>query len=424
MNKIFINYNIKIFILLFLIFIISYFILYLFNKYALKEEKNRNEVKEHYLTYFLPFYDPTKTDLANFYKNNDNEKNYLKKKFNYSNLKVGTFKSELFIADFLLKNFIASSYSNRSSIITYNRKMDAINDLVNNKIQFCFYTYECLLYYSNILNKSIKNISLISTLYKEYFYFITKKKYGVYSISEFPLNFKIGILNDPNTMFFYYEKILKDLGYIKDEDYKLKIYNSLNEASADFIEDKCNLLLLVDIFPKNEINKFIDDNFLEDIILLPFEINNLDLFKKKNKYINIEYLDLNNFAKTYMPKKFLKYTYTKNKPTIKMASHRKLLLTNDQTDPELAYYFIKYLYENNKSNNNNLPEIGYKIEPIGLNNNYIDFLDYNKGVLKYFYEKGYITYSDDQNCINLVGTTTCNDTSLKANNLSDNFNFF
>jgi hypothetical protein len=83
MNKIFINYNIKIFILLFLIFIISYFILYLFNKYALKEEKNRNEVKEHYLTYFLPFYDPTKTDLANFYKNNDNEKNYLKKKFNY-----------------------------------------------------------------------------------------------------------------------------------------------------------------------------------------------------------------------------------------------------------------------------------------------------------------------------------------------------
>jgi hypothetical protein len=187
---------------------------------------------------------------------------------------------------------------------------------------------------------------------------------------------------------------------------------------------KKRIKILIDIFPKNEINKFIDDNFLEDIILLPFEINNIDLFKKKNTYINIEYMDLNYFAKTYMPKKFSKYTYTKNKPTIKMASHRKLLLTNSETDAELTYYFIKYLYENNKSNNNNLPEIGYKVESIGLNNNNIDFLDYNKGVLKYFYEKGYITYSDEQNCINLVGTTTCNNKSLKENNLSDNFIFF
>ena len=421
MVKTFINTNIKKYVIIFLIFIIIYYILYLFNR---KMERKKGEIKEHYLTFFLPFYDASNTDLANFYSNNDNDKNYLKKKFNYNNLKVGTFKSELFIANFLLKNFIASSYSNRSSIITYSKKMDALDDLVNNRIQFCFYTYECLLYYSNILNKSIKNISLVSTLYKEYFYFITKKKYKVFSISEFPPNFKIGILNDPNSMFFYYEKFLKDLGYKKDEDYIIKIYNSIAEASIDFVKDECNLLLLIDIFPKNEINKFIDDNFLEDIILLPFEINNIDLFKKKNTYINIEYMDLNYFAKTYMPKKFSKYTYTKNKPTIKMASHRKLLLTNSETDAELTYYFIKYLYENNKSNNNNLPEIGYKVESIGLNNNNIDFLDYNKGVLKYFYEKGYITYSDEQNCINLVGTTTCNNKSLKENNLSDNFIFF
>jgi TRAP-type uncharacterized transport system substrate-binding protein len=420
MVKTFINPNIKKYVVIFLIFFIIYYIFYLLNHHIFKKK----EIKEHYLTFFLPFYDASNTDLANFYSNNDNDKNYLKKKFNYSNLKVGTFESELFIANFLLKNFIATSYSNRSSIITYNKKMNALNDLINNKIQFCFYTYECLLYYSNILNKSIKNISLVSTLYKEYFYFITKKKYNVFSISEIPLNFKIGILNDPNTMFFYYEKFLKDLGYKKDEDYIIKIYNSIDEASADFVNDECNLLLLVDIFPKNDINNFVDNNFLEDIILLPFEIKNLDLFKKKNKYINVEYMDLNFFAKTYMPKKFSKYTYTKNKPTIKLASHRKLLLTNNDADPEITYYFIKYLYENNKSNNNNLPEIGYKVESIGLNNNNIDFLDYNKGVLKYFYEKGYITHSDDQNCINLVGTTTCDEKSLNANNLADNFIFF
>ena len=100
-----------------------------------------------------------------------------------------------------------------------------------------------------------------------------------------------------------------------------------------------------------------------------------------------------------------------------MLYHKKILITNKQSDPQVAYYFIKYLYENNKTNNNLIREEGYKIDSIQLDNNFIDFLVYNNGALKFFYEKGYITYSDNNNCIDLVGTTNCNKKSLLDNNL-------
>ena len=58
--------------LILIIFLIIIF--YLFNKFLLKD------VEEHYLTYFLPYYDNKGTDLAKFYKNNESNENYFKKK--------------------------------------------------------------------------------------------------------------------------------------------------------------------------------------------------------------------------------------------------------------------------------------------------------------------------------------------------------
>ena len=86
----------------FLIITISLIIIfYVLNKYFFK----RN-IKEHYLTYFLPFYNNDKNRLANFYKNDENNLNYFKKKFNYDIMKFGLIKDDFtfmraFLAEYL-----------------------------------------------------------------------------------------------------------------------------------------------------------------------------------------------------------------------------------------------------------------------------------------------------------------------------------
>ena len=73
----------------FFIIIILIIIFYVSNKYILKKN-----IKEHYLTYFLPYYNNEKNVLANFYKNNENNLNYFKKKFNYDIIKYGIIKND------------------------------------------------------------------------------------------------------------------------------------------------------------------------------------------------------------------------------------------------------------------------------------------------------------------------------------------
>ena len=61
---------ILIFILLISIIILT---LYIINRQL--------STKEHYLTYFLPYYDKNLTDITKLYLNEDERKNFFKKKF-------------------------------------------------------------------------------------------------------------------------------------------------------------------------------------------------------------------------------------------------------------------------------------------------------------------------------------------------------
>ena len=67
------------------IFVLIFIIFSIINKYFINKYQ-----KEHYLTYFLPYYQPNLTELSNFYKNNDNNKNYVKKNFDYDIIRIGT----------------------------------------------------------------------------------------------------------------------------------------------------------------------------------------------------------------------------------------------------------------------------------------------------------------------------------------------
>jgi TRAP-type uncharacterized transport system substrate-binding protein len=397
---------------LIIIFILITIIFYILNIYIFKKN-----IKENYLTYFLPYYDDKNSDLAIFYKNNENNLNYFKKKFDYNVLKVGTIYGQKYFIESLIGFYISNSNLIKSEIKYYEDLITPMDELIDNKIDFLIFGYSSINYCINKLKKDVSKLRLITTLYREYIYLFTKNKYGIFSINDIPPNFIIGIVKDQDEMYFYYDTFFKNLGFTENIDYKIIYYKDKISLFNGLKNDECNMLVICTIFPDDTIHTILNNSIDETIILSPFDIPNEELFLKKQPIINIDYIDLNQLSNSYLPKKFGKYEYTRNRPTIKICYIEKILLTNINTSIRRAYEFIKFYYENYKILNNNIEKKGYKIHDININNYKTSFLEYHKGVLNFFKDKGYITYNNNENCKYLIGTTECTDDSLKDNNL-------
>ena len=298
--------------------------------------------------------------------------------------------------------------------------MSIIDALYHNKLKFCLTDYMSLHYYYDNINIHIENFRFITHLYRLYFYLFTKKHYKIFTYNDIKAGTKIGIIkNDTFTpSIYYYVKFFKDIGYEENIDYIPIFYNNINELFSGFVNNECEIIYLIDIFPNNYINNLLEKYITEDIILLPFDLLNEIEFFNKNKILKIDYIDLNLLPQSYFPKKFGKNTYTRNLPTLKILYSNKVLLSNYNIDSTYTYNFIKFYDENLDYINNNIKNYGYNLEKI--NNNQIDHFiisDYHLGVRKYYYEKGYFTNIDNDNCKYLVGKMKCTEKTLKNNDL-------
>jgi hypothetical protein len=399
----------------FLFVLIFVFILfYIINKYLLIYKESK-ENKEHYLTYFLPFYDNKISALTNFYANNEDNNNSFKHKFNYKKVIFSGIDVDIDFIKKFINEFLANSFNYEISYTIYDNLERSINDLIENKINFCLNTMSVVNHYSSVMNKNISSLRLVSNLYKLYIYIFTLKESNIHSIKEIPSNTVIGIIDRPDSFYFYCEKFMTDLGYKIGEDYKVIVFKKKEELFDALIKKECNLIIINDIFPNKDLTKILDDSIGEFVILLPFDIFNEKLFLKKNNFLFTDNIDLNLLSRTYLPKTFGNYNYNMFKPDFKICYMYKILMSNSTTDDQLTYSFSKFIFENYKRINKNITEFGYKLNVYPTKNR----LEYHAGSLKYMKEFGYTTNIDNPNCAFLIGVMECNEENLKKNNLLD-----
>ena len=396
------------------IFIFIIIIFYIINKYILKKN-----IDEHYLTYFLPYYDNKIDNLVNFYKNNDNNANYFKKKMDFQNISIGLVGVELEFIQTLFKLYISNGNAIKVNLIKYSNRMTLIDALFQRNLTFCFTDYISICYYYENINVEINKFKFITHLYKLYFYLFTKKNYKIFSYSDIKPGIKIGIINNDTytPSFYYYVKFFEDLGYKENIDYIPLFYNNLERLFEGFHNNECEIIFLIDIYPNSHVSQLIEKYITDDIILLPFDILNEIEFLNKNKILEIDFIDLNNLSKLYFPKKFGKYNYTKNLPTLKILFSYKILLCNTEINNIYTYNFIKFYNMNIKNINENINNSGYNLHIQHDDLNHFIVSDYHEGVKKYYFEKGYFSYIDNNNCKYLVGVDKCTEQTLKKNKL-------
>ena len=390
-----------------IIIIMLIIIFYLFNKYFLKKD-----IQENYLTFFLPYYNNKSNKIYNFYADNDYNKNFFKRSFDSDILTYSYhFEDEKFIK--LLQSFnISTSKRQFIKIIKYKNKMKMLDDLVKEKSNFCISDHISIYHYNHVLKKKIDNLRILKALYPVYLLTITRKEYKIYSLNNIPLNTVIGIKYN-GASYYYYERFFKNLGYKKNIDYKVKIYNNEDNLLNGFLKSEYQLMFFGTPLPNKAITKFLNENAQKSIIILPFDIVNKDLFLKRNLelYVKNDY-DLNMISSLYLPVKFENHEYTTYRPMIKLCYYNRTLLSNTKTSIDLVYsvmnlYNINYKYLNKESDIDLYPIKIYNVP---------SFMDYHRGVIKYLYDVGFLSNIDNPNCQYLVGKKACNYENIKNNN--------
>lgn len=374
----------------YLVIIIILIIFILFNYYL--------NIQENFDTYFIPFYNNGSNLLRDFYKNEDYNKNFFKHKINYNDIYIySSSNGYIFFNDFN-KKLIQKSRIAKSNLVKLDNYNDNINYLLKNNNSITNITLP--IYLKNPNN----NLKLISNLHNIYLICLTKLKYKFYNLNNIPFNSKIGILNEKNTIFYYYKKLFKDLN-IDINDNNIKIYKNTEELYNGLMNDEVKLILYFTELPNKKLDDFINIDFMNELIILPFDLNNKisNLFFKKNDYAKIKYFDLNKITQKYMTKKFGNYYYFTYKPDIKLLTIKEFLICNKNINNNLVNDIFKFTF-NYKQKFDKTP---FQIDNIEPSYDLIKYIPYHPEVLNGFRNFGYITNIKSPNCKYFVGKKEC-----------------
>lgn len=400
LSKISMNNNLItiIFILIILIFF------YLINNYL---------KIEHFLTYFQPFQSNETSLLNKFYNNKDYNKNYFKHKFDYNEIFMYSSNNGYIFFKEYSKRLIEKSKIVKSNLVQLNNYNENINYLLQNNNSITNISLPIYLKNSNI---NLNTINLVANLNNIYLLTITKLKYNIFNLVDIPYNFKIGIMNNKNTIYYYYEKLFNDLN-IQLNNENIIIYDNVKDLYNGLKEDKVKIILYFSEMPNNELNEFIDYDFNNEMIILPFELNNKmnNLFFLKNDFSSIEYFDLNKITDSYLPKKFGDYYYFMYKPNIKLLTLKEILVCNKNIDHSLVKDIFDFTLNYRKSFNNTSYQIN-KIEP---SMSLIKYIPYHPVILERFRHFGYITNEISDKCKYFIGVKECTKEVLENNGMYD-----
>ena len=420
--------NYKIFLIIIIILIIFYSINKLIKKYNTKINKeyteytydtydtnDKKEIKEHYLTYFLPYYGNNITELAKFYDNKDYNKNFFKKKFFYKPL--------IFIYNDYQKNYInqlskiiiSKSFLYKNINLKLNDVIKSVEEVNSGNINFMVSDIPTLVALKNINKVNVNNIRYVSKLYKQKVYFFTYKTTGIESMKYISRRFVVGIPGKKNEINIFVDTIINDMGYVLNKDYTI-VY-----AEKDNLEDlfkllndkKVDIIIFTETFPSTYVNNILQKNTDRNLLLLPFECNNETLFFKENFYFEKDMIDLNDLSENYLPKKFNDKEYTIYKPSMYMLSYNTFLFSNIFTDKKYIYDITKTIFENKDFLNNFFKD--NKIESLMFKDHEQNLFYAHYGLRQYFFDKGYISLIDSPTCKYLIGNKACTQENIDNN---------
>lgn len=403
------------FIIFFIILIILYF--YYIN--------NLNNVNiEHFYTLFKPFYYPKINkkylNIIDEYNSSINN-SCIENKYNSDKIIFGSYYQSEFKSNeidlltmFLSKLFLANTVITDINITKYELSSQLLLDINKNKIDLGIIPSPIL--YDGIVGDGLiykdynfKNIEFISNTNNTYIFILTNiiNKYSsiydlkgqkIYAGIKHSLSWKCAI------------DIFNNINFKENIDYEF-VDVKFNEAIKLLNENKIGSILLTDIFPSKLLYNIINNDFNNNFFILPLDNINESIFLNRYFYYEKTYIDLNKVSNHYLPKKVENKSYTIFRPNLLTYKFCNMLVNNNKLNSIIGYNIVKTLHDNINLLNKQKIYTYNKLSNLYMTFTYIP-IPLNKGVKKYFEEKGFISYNKSNNCIYYLGNIECNKNNL------------
>ncbi len=363
------------------------------------------QYKEHFITWFLPYYNKSTGELTEStppYITSNLEFNYLEYD-TFDNLIINIKERNIYY-DFLFKNILKSLRIKRIFIRNIKNTLEEVS---NNPINTAIFSAPFIV---NNINKNIdklKNINFVIYTNYRFLFFIVNRSSNISRLKEIDKK-RINIGPEDTDEFIFGKNIIDNL----NNKFKIspdKIFNyDVDTSFKKLISGEIDGMVMTDLFPSEKLNKIIETNLDNKIILIPIEDINETIFLQMRPYASKVFLDQNNLPKNYLPIKVKNLYFNKFRPNITSYKYPEIMVCNKNASPKFIFNIVKSIVSNlnviNQSDYVIKNQYNYLAFPDIANNQYIPV---NVGA-KLFYNDISIntTYADDL-CKYFVGNAKC-----------------
>ena len=363
------------------------------------------QYKEHFITWFLPYYNKSTGELTEStppYITSNLELNYLEYD-TFDNLIINIKERNIYY-DFLFKNILKSLRIKRIFIRNIKNTLEEVS---NNPINTAIFSAPFIV---NNINKNIdklKNINFVIYTNYRFLFFIVNRSSNISRLKEIDKK-RINIGPEDTDEFIFGKNIIENL----NNKFKIspdKIFNyDVDTSFKKLISGEIDGMVMTDLFPSEKLNKIIETNLDNKIILIPIEDINETIFLQTRPYASKVFLDQNNLSKNYLPIKVKNLYFNKFRPDITSYKYPEIMVCNKNASPKFIFNIVKSIVSNlnviNQSDYVIKNQYNYLAFPDIANNQYIP----EHIGAKLFYKNISIntTYADDL-CKYFVGNAKC-----------------
>jgi len=373
-------------------------LIYIFFIYSLK-------YNEHFITWFLPYYNKSTGELIEStppYITSNLELNYLEYD-TFDNLVISIKERNIYY-DFLFKNILKSL---RIKNFFINNIKNPLDNISNNPINTAILSAPFIV---NKINKNInklKNINFVIYTNYRFLFFIVNRSSNISRLKEIDKK-RINIGPENTDEYIFGENLILNL----NEKFKIrpdKIFNyDVDTSFKKLLNGEIDGMVMTDLFPSEKLNKIIETNLENKLILIPIEDINENVFLQMRPYASKVFLDQNNLPDNYLPVKIKNLYFNKFRPNITSYKYPEIMVCNKNASPKFIFNIVKSIVSNlniiNKSDYVIKNQYNYLSFPDIANSQYIP----EHVGAKMFYNNISIntTYADDL-CKYYVGNAKC-----------------
>ena len=262
--------------------------------------------------------------------------------------------------------------------------------------------------------KLIKNINTIINIAYQYLFIVTLKTNKIITLKD--LNNKTVNIGEKNrSSYFIANNIIENSKIYNDIEIN-KTYFTIDDAFKKLFSKEIDCLMMTDIFPSPILDKKINEDFFNELIIIPLSDFNEELFKSRHPYLYNCNLDFNLLPEKYLPKKIGSFKMTANRPYYNTYKIPRTIICNKNTNKVITYNLVKSINQNlNLINESDLYKKNENNKLFYPDISYTGFIPLHIGAKNFYSEIGIFTNKFSPKCKYYVGKTFCSkENALRA----------